>query len=96
MTTSQFISKEHKLTRTETGRKSGKYHYQVINKATGEVVSERTSNREYQAASLQGNWYFGRPDLIGGGSHGQYYAQAMRNHPTPEIPEVYLVALLED
>lgn len=59
----------YKLICTETGRKSGKYHYQVIDE-NGNVISERHSNREYVACVANGSLYFGRLDLIGKGEHG--------------------------
>lgn len=55
---------------TETGKKSGKYHYQVIDE-TGKIISERNSNREYVACTVSGSYYFGRLDLIGKGDHGK-------------------------
>ena len=58
----------YKLIRTETGRKSGKYHYQVVDE-TGKVISERNSNREYVACTIGGAFFFGRIDLIGKGDH---------------------------
>lgn len=56
---------------TETNNKAGKYHYQVINDETGAIVSERKSNREYVACTINGEFYFGRLDLIGKGDHGR-------------------------
>ncbi len=57
---------------TETGRKSAKFCYQVINDATGAIVSVRNSNREYVACTIKGDFYFGRLDLIGKGDHGRF------------------------
>lgn len=57
------ISTTHKLTVKETGNKAGKYHYQVIEMATGKVTGERKSNRAYLAASIDGCFFFGRLDL---------------------------------
>ena len=62
-----IIREDHKLTRTEK-KGNPKYHYQVRNQ-NGDLISERKSNREYIAASLDGTFYFGRLDLIGKGSH---------------------------
>tara|TARA_R110000803_G_scaffold52326_2_gene107737 strand:- start:10968 stop:11417 length:450 start_codon:yes stop_codon:yes gene_type:complete len=64
-----IISNNHILTKTETGRKSGRYHYQVKD-LQGTVISERKSNRDYIGATLDGGLYFGRADLIGRGEHG--------------------------
>lgn len=58
------------LIKTETGRKSEKYLYQVIDR-DGEVLSERRSNRDYVACTVGGEYYFGRIDLIGKGDHGR-------------------------
>lgn len=60
----------YKLKRTETGSKSGKFHYQVIDES-GKIISERKSNREYVACTIDGELYFGRLDLIGKGEHGR-------------------------
>ena len=55
---------------TETGNKAAKFHYQVINDETGEVVSQRKSNNDYVACTINGQFYFGRLNLIGKGEHG--------------------------
>lgn len=55
---------------TETANKAGKFHYQVMDE-TGKVISERKSNREYVACTINGGFYFGRLDLIGKGDHGK-------------------------
>lgn len=60
----------YKLLVTETGKKSGRYHYQVVD-LNGKIISERTSDREYVACTIDGNFYFGRLDLIGKGQHGR-------------------------
>lgn len=64
------IKMNYELKITETGNKAGKFHYQVIDE-NGTVVSERKSNREYVAATINGQYYFGRLDLIGKGDHGR-------------------------
>jgi len=56
---------------TETGKKSAKYLYEIID-AGGEVTSSKNSNREYIAATSNGRFYFGRLDLIGKGDHGRF------------------------
>jgi hypothetical protein len=53
-----------------TGNKVTKYHYTVMSES-GEIVSERRSNREYVACTENGEFYFGRLDLIGKGDHGR-------------------------
>lgn len=52
-----------KLTVKETKSETGKYHYEVVDKHTGEVLSERKSNRVYVAATYDGNFFFGRVEL---------------------------------
>ncbi|CAB4136285.1 hypothetical protein UFOVP579_47 [uncultured Caudovirales phage] len=60
----------YKLKVKETNNKTAKYHYQVINE-NGEVITERKSNREYVACTINGEYFFGRFDLIGKGDHGR-------------------------
>lgn len=60
---------DYKLRKTDTGRKNGRYHYEVLS-PSGDVVSERRSNRDYVAANINGAFYFGRVDLVGKGEHG--------------------------
>jgi len=58
-------------TLTKTTLKNGKFHYVVIDN-NGNIISERKSNREYVACTIDGGFYFGRLDLIGKGSHGTF------------------------
>lgn len=58
------------INRKETGRKSGKFTYQVIDE-NGAIMLERNSNREYVACTADGRFFFGRLDLIGKGDHGR-------------------------
>lgn len=58
------LNTTHKLVVTLTGRKNGCYKYQIVNKSTGAVESERFSNRPYVAGSAPtGSGYYGRVDL---------------------------------
>ena len=50
--------------------KNGKFHYKVVDES-GNVISERKSNRDYVACTTNGALYFGRLDLIGKGEHGR-------------------------
>ena len=74
---------------TETKNKSGRFHYQVIDES-GKIISERRSNREYAACTADGQYYFGRLDLIGKGDHGRtikfYQDKKAHGYPanTPE------------
>jgi hypothetical protein len=60
----------YKLKVTETNNKSGKFMYQVIDES-GNVISSRSSNREYVACTIDAFYFFGRVDLIGKGDHGR-------------------------
>lgn len=50
--------------------KGKKYQYTVTDEK-GNVVSTRTSARDYVACTADGSFYFGRLDLIGKGDHGK-------------------------
>lgn len=76
----------YELKVTETGRKAAKYKYQVIDEA-GNVITERNSNREYVACSIDGQFFFGRLDLIGKGYHGNY----AKNRPRATAEELQKV-----
>lgn len=56
---------------TVTGNKSGRFVYTVTDES-GNILSTRRSNREYVACTIDGQYYFGRLDLIGKGDHGKY------------------------
>lgn len=55
-----------KLTRKQKG---DKFVYTVTDER-GNVISTRTSKRDYVACTVNGEFYFGRLDLIGKGAHG--------------------------
>lgn len=57
-------------TLTKTQLKNGKFEYCVIDQDNN-VISSRTSARDYVACTISGSYYFGRLDLIGKGEHGQ-------------------------
>lgn len=58
------LNTTHKLIVTLTGRKGGAFKYEIVEKSTGKVVSDRFSNRMYVAATTPtGGSYFGRVDL---------------------------------
>lgn len=50
--------------------KGKKYQYTVTDEK-GNVISTRTSARDYVACTANGEFYFGRLDLIGKGDHGK-------------------------
>lgn len=56
-----------KLTRTQKG---DKFVYTVTDES-GNVISTRTSKRNYVACTANGEFYFGRISLIGKGEHGE-------------------------
>jgi hypothetical protein len=60
-----------KLLKVETGKKSAKFLYSIVDE-NGNVLSTRSSNREYVAATKCGTFFFGRLDLIGKGDHGRF------------------------
>jgi hypothetical protein len=60
-----------KLLKVETGKKSAKFSYSIVDE-NGNVLSTRSSNREYIAATKCGTFFFGRLDLIGKGDHGRF------------------------
>lgn len=55
------------LTKTPKGKK---FLYEVKDE-NGNVISQRTSTRNYVACTANGEFYFGRLDLIGKGDHGK-------------------------
>lgn len=57
---------KYTLTKTPKGKR---FLYEVKD-ADGNVVSKRTSTRDYVACTANGEFYFGRIDLIGKGQHG--------------------------
>jgi hypothetical protein len=61
----------YKLKVSETNRKNGKFLYQIIDE-NNNIISDRVSNREYVACTINGEFFFGRTDLVGKGDHGRY------------------------
>lgn len=51
-------------------KKGSKWLYQIEDN-NGNVVATRTSARDYEAATINGEFFFGRVDLIGKGDHGK-------------------------
>ena len=67
--------KTYRLTKTEL--KNGKFLYEVKDE-NNNTISKRTSTRgHYMACTIDGQFYFGRVDLIGKGMHGQLLNQAI-------------------
>ena len=67
--------KTYRLTKTEL--KNGKFLYEVKDE-NNTTISKRTSTRgHYIACTIDGQFYFGRRDLIGKGMHGQLLNQAI-------------------
>ena len=63
--------------------KGKKYQYTVTDEK-GNVVSTRTSARDYVACTADGSFYFGRLDLIGKGDHGKRLSHATEILANPE------------
>lgn len=70
---------------SETNNKAGKFHYQVVDE-TGNVLTDRKSNREYVACTINGEFFFGRLDLIGKGGHGRQVKR--RNERNVELTPI--------
>lgn len=68
------------LTKTQKGKK---YLYEVKDE-NGNVVSTRTSARNYVACTANGEFYFGRLDLIGKGDHGKGLSRTTEILANPE------------
>lgn len=83
-----------KLIKQETGKKSAKFLYSIVDE-NGNVLSTRSSNREYVAATICGTFFFGRMDLIGKGEHGAYIKDCQKcidslsKKPADEKKEYY-------
>ena len=80
----------YQLKVTETNNKSAKFHYQVLDE-NGTLISERKSNREYIACSINSGFYFGRLDLIGKGDHKKF-REYWPNATEQELYNVYTIA----
>lgn len=63
--------------------KGKKYLYTVTDEK-GNVVSTRTSARDYVACTANGEFYFGRLDLIGKGDHGRGLSRTTEILTNPE------------
>ena len=68
------------LTKTTTNNKTARYLYTVVDD-DGTILATRRSNRDYVAATIDGEFFFGRTDLIGKGAHGD----AMKRAKTPML-----------
>jgi len=66
----------------ETGNKSAKFHYTITDE-NGNVIQDRKSNREYVAATINGQYFFGRVDLVGKGDHGRQVKMMIAEGRTP-------------
>lgn len=74
------MKSKYTLTKLVSGNK---YVYIVTDTETGNEVSRRTSKRDYVACTANGEYYFGRIDLIGKGDHGKAIANAMEYLASP-------------
>jgi hypothetical protein len=64
--------------------KGKKFEYQVLDTESKSIVSSRTSTRDYVACTANGQFYFGRLDLIGKGDHGKRLSYAAAFLANPE------------
>lgn len=71
--------------------KGKKYQYTVTDEK-GNVVSTRTSARDYVACTANGEFYFGRLDLIGKGDHGKRLSHTAEILANPEKAYKKMVA----
>lgn len=63
--------KKYILTKTSKGKK---FLYEVKDE-NGNIVSKRTSTRDYVACTVNSEFYFGRLELIWKGEHGREFQQ---------------------
>ena len=54
----------------------GKSFQYTVTDESGNIISTRTSKNEYVACTVNGEFYFGRLDLIGQGYHGKLLNRA--------------------
>lgn len=62
----------------------GKKFLYTVTDEKGTVLSTRSSARDYVACTTNGEFYFGRLDLIGKGDHGRLLARANAFLSNPE------------
>ena len=62
----------------------GKKYLYTVKDENGNVVSTRTSARNYVACTADGSFYFGRLDLIGKGDHGKRLSHTAAILANPE------------
>ena len=70
----------YKLNKTVKGKK---FEYTVTD-GNGKIISKRTSVNQYVACTANGEFYFGRLDLIGKGDHGKRLSHAAAILANPE------------
>lgn len=70
----------------------GKKYLYTVKDENGNVVSTRTSARNYVACTADGSFYFGRLDLIGKGDHGKRLSHAAAILANPEKEYKKMVA----
>lgn len=64
-------------------RKGSKWLYEIKDN-NGNVVAKRTSVRDYVAATINGEFFFGRVDLIGKGQHGRMLGEFNEFYANPK------------
>jgi hypothetical protein len=83
------MKKKYVLHVEEKNNKGPRYHYYVTEEGSSDIISERKSNREYAACTINGQYYFGRLDLIGKGDHGRT-TQLNNKNNRDQLPIAYL------
>lgn len=72
----------------------GKKYLYTVKDENGNVVSTRTSARNYVACTADGSFYFGRLDLIGKGDHGKRLSHTAAILANPEKEYKKMVAYI--
>jgi hypothetical protein len=70
----------YKLLKDQVGKS---FQYTVVDE-NGDILSRRTSKRDYVACTVDGSFYFGRTDLIGKGDHGRSLSRVQAVLSNPE------------
>lgn len=78
----------YKLNKVQKGKN---FEYTVTDE-NGNIISKRVSARDYVACTANGEYYFGRLDLIGKGDHGKYLkiANLTLNNPKQRYTDILM------
>ncbi len=78
---------------TLTKTKDGKKNVYTVRDEAGNIVSQRKSMRDYVACTVDGSFYFGRPNLIGKSSD---YKRVLATCTTPKTREMLEIVILDE